>query len=101
MTNLSCVALNQSTQDQTPVGLDLFNDYTVLQSSLANLNIQSHFLGQNIEKHKMNVHIKARPFNCRYGCAFAYNDYSNRNAHEHKKHGGLFTVVNPETQCTD
>jgi len=49
--------------------------------------LQSH-----LQKHKMNVHIKARPFNCRYGCTFAYNDLSNRNAHEKKTHGKLFEV---------
>jgi len=46
--------------------------------------------------HNMSVHIKARPFNCRYGCSFSYNDYRNRNAHEKKKHGGLFT----DKHCT-
>jgi len=44
-----------------------------------------------VNKHKMSAHIKARPYNCRYGCTFAYNDKSNRNAHERKKHGGVFT----------
>jgi len=46
--------------------------------------------------HNMSVHIKARPFNCRYGCSFSYNDLSNRNSHEKKKHGGLF----PDENCT-
>jgi len=50
--------------------------------------------GFNIEyklkAHEMSVHIKARPFKCRYGCTFAYNDSSNRNAHERKTHGKLF-----------
>ena len=42
--------------------------------------------------HEMNVHIKARPFKCRYKCEndFGYNDLSNRNSHERKKHGGIF-----------
>lgn len=44
-----------------------------------------------VNKHKMSAHIKARPYNCRYGCTFAYNDKSNRNAHERKKHGAVFT----------
>ena len=26
----------------------------------------------------------------RYGCDIGYNDVSNRNSHEKKKHGGLF-----------
>ena len=43
-----------------------------------------------LDKHKMNVHLKLRPYKCRYGCTFAYNDISNRNAHERKTHGGLF-----------
>ena len=46
--------------------------------------------------HMMNVHIRTRPYNCRYGCNMAYNDVSNRNSHEKKKHGGLFqTDPNP------
>ena len=40
--------------------------------------------------HMMNVHIRSRPYNCRYGCNMAYNDVSNRNSHEKKKHGGIF-----------
>ena len=45
-----------------------------------------------LKKHKMNVHIKTRPFKCRYLCEndIGYNDVSNRNSHERKKHGGLF-----------
>ena len=45
----------------------------------------------SFEKHKMSVHLKLQPFRCRYGCDFGYNDRSNRNAHEKKKHGKLFT----------
>ena len=40
--------------------------------------------------HTINVHIKSRPFGCRYGCEVKYNDTSNRNSHEKKKHGGLY-----------
>ena len=45
-----------------------------------------------LRKHEMNVHIKTRPFKCRYLCEndIGYNDVSNRNSHERKKHGGLF-----------
>ena len=43
-----------------------------------------------LDKHMMNVHLKLRPYTCRYGCEFAYNDKSNRDAHERKKHGKLF-----------
>ena len=48
-----------------------------------------------LKSHKMNVHIKTRPFRCRYSCQndIGYNDLSNRNSHEKKKHGGLFTQV--------
>ena len=35
----------------------------------------------------MSVHLKLRPFKCRYGCEFGYNDQANRNSHERKKHG--------------
>ncbi len=43
-----------------------------------------------LKTHMMNVHIKARPYACRYGCGAAYNDSSNRGHHERKKHGGNF-----------
>ena len=51
-----------------------------------------------LEKHKMNVHLKLRPYKCRYGvgCEFAYNDTSNRDAHERKKHGKVFTTAKEE-----
>ena len=43
-----------------------------------------------LKKHQMSVHLKLRPYKCRYGCTFAYNDSSNRNAHERKTHGKIF-----------
>jgi len=45
-----------------------------------------------LDKHNMSVHIKSRPYACRYGsgCTMSYNDVSNRNSHEKKKHGALF-----------
>lgn len=46
-----------------------------------------------MRKHEMNVHIKSRPYNCRYGCDIAYNDTSNRNHHEKKKHGGVYVNI--------
>jgi len=46
---------------------------------------------QSMDHHIMSVHLKLRPYKCRYGCEFAYNDSSNRNQHEKKKHGALFT----------
>ena len=48
------------------------------------------FAQLQVRKHRMSVHLKTRPFICRYGCTFAYNDSSNRNAHEKKKHGRIF-----------
>ena len=44
-----------------------------------------------MKNHKMSVHLKLRPYKCRYGCAFAYNDSSNRLTHERKKHGKVFS----------
>ena len=46
----------------------------------------------HLENHRMSVHLKQKPHQCRYGCDIAYNDRSNRNAHEKKKHGKLFTA---------
>ena len=51
-----------------------------------------------MEKHRMSVHLKLRPYNCRYGCEFAYNDSSNRNAHEKKTHGKLFITATEERE---
>ena len=51
-----------------------------------------------LDKHIMNVHLKLRPYNCRYGCEFAYNDSSNRNAHERKTHGKLFIIKKEEKE---
>ena len=43
-----------------------------------------------LKVHSVNVHLKTRPYKCRYGCTFAYNDNGNRNAHERKTHGKIF-----------
>ena len=51
---------------------------------------------KQLEKHRINVHLKTRPYNCRYGCDISYNDTSNRNSHEKKTHGKLFTTVKEE-----
>ena len=48
---------------------------------------------QKLDRHVMSIHLKLKPYNCRYGCDIAYNDYSNRNQHEKKKHGCLFTEI--------
>ena len=64
----------------------------------------------NLSSHQMNVHIKSRPYKCRYpdcnkkctkcmkectkDCTrkeLGYNDTANRNAHEKRVHGGLFS----------
>jgi len=50
----------------------------------------------NMQRHLMSVHLKQRPYKCRYGCSFAYNDISNRNAHEKKSHGQTFKPMNEE-----
>ena len=49
-----------------------------------------------LDKHTMNVHLKLQPYKCRYGCDIGYNDISNRNSHEKKKHGKLFTTEKEE-----
>ena len=43
-----------------------------------------------LEEHAMNVHIKSQLYQCRYGCENRYNDSTNRNVHENRRHGGLF-----------
>jgi len=49
---------------------------------------------QKMNNHIMSVHLKERPYPCRYGCDIqAYNDVSNRNQHEKKNHGQLFTLA--------
>ena len=49
----------------------------------------------DLDRHMMNVHLKLRPYKCRYGlgCEFAYNDKGNRDAHERKKHGKVFNAA--------
>ena len=54
------------------------------------------YKADRLQKHQMSVHLKLRPYKCRYGCSFAYNDPSNRNAHEKKSHGQLFKPMNEE-----
>ena len=43
---------------------------------------------QELRRH-VRIHLDARKYPCRYGCSLRYNDSSNRNAHEKKKHGAL------------
>ena len=49
-----------------------------------------------LKSHQMNVHLKLRPYACRYGCDISYNDSSNRNSHERKTHGKAFTTTSEE-----
>ena len=44
----------------------------------------------HLDRHKINVHIKTEPHKCRYGCDNKYNDLSNRNAHERRRHGHVY-----------
>ena len=48
---------------------------------------------QALRSHMMNVHIKSRPHQCRYGCENSYNDVNNRAAHERRRHGQIFTKI--------
>jgi len=43
-----------------------------------------------LEGHKLSVHIKARPYVCRFGCGAATSDKGNRKKHEVSKHGKSF-----------
>ena len=53
-------------------------------------------LKRKLEIHRINMHLKTKPHSCRYGCDISYNDDSNRNAHEKKTHGKLFTTAREE-----
>jgi len=50
-------------------------------------------INRSFNRHMMSAHLKERPYKCRYGCEFAYNDSSNRNQHEKKKHGALYSAA--------
>ena len=54
------------------------------------------WLQNALDIHIMNMHLKLKPYNCRYGCEISYNDKSNRNHHERRKHGKLFISVEEE-----
>ncbi|TRY67291.1 hypothetical protein TCAL_05173 [Tigriopus californicus] len=43
-----------------------------------------------MKRHKISVHIKNRPFVCRYGCGADYNDECNLRTHEKRRHGGIY-----------
>merc|ERR1712130_822066 len=42
---------------------------------------------RKLKDHMMSVHLKLRPYVCRYGCDQSYNDRSNRRQHEKRAHG--------------
>ena len=44
-----------------------------------------------INKHEMNVHLKLNSYECRYGCSNRYSDNYNRDAHERKTHGQVYS----------
>ena len=77
---------------------DLNRHISIAHTSDENKKIQCQDCGKGfltksqLENHRMNVHLKQRPYQCRYGCDIAYNDTSNRRAHEKKIHGKLFTA---------
>lgn len=43
-----------------------------------------------LEVHRMSVHIKARPFGCRFECGATFNSTGGRSIHERTIHGELF-----------
>ena len=48
------------------------------------------------KNHRISVHEKTYPHKCRYeNCDAKYNDASNRNCHEKKKHGRVFKLGTP------
>ena len=46
-------------------------------SSNVNLAKKVFFTKGKLRSHMMSVHIKERPYSCRYGCEMTYNDSSN------------------------
>ena len=49
------------------------------------------FFGSHaLQRHQMNVHLRLRPYKCRYGCSFASSYSCHRNRHEKKSHGSIF-----------
>ena len=52
----------------------------------------------SLQKHRVNVHLKTYPYQCRYGCEAKYNDPSNRISHEKKKHGGIFKATKEQDE---
>ena len=46
-----------------------------------------------LKNHEFSVHLKSRPFKCRYECGMDYNDPSNMYQHEKRKHGRPFNAA--------
>ena len=46
---------------------------------------------KQLTNHQFSVHLKSRPYKCRYNCGADYNDPSNMYQHEKRKHGALFS----------
>ncbi len=44
------------------------------------------------------VHLKSRPYACRFGCGEAFNHYATRGDHEKSKHGRRFPKTKEQDQ---
>jgi len=49
---------------------------------------RSFFNPTILKRHTLSVHTTETPFNCKYGCAKAFNDFSNCRSHERTVHEG-------------
>eukprot|EP00094_Tigriopus_californicus_P008410 TCALIF_08103-PA protein Name:"Similar to Zinc finger protein ZFMSA12A (Micropterus salmoides)" AED:0.28 eAED:0.28 QI:0/0/0/0.5/1/1/2/0/561 len=59
---------------------------------------QGFLYEDKLKRHRMNKHIRSRPFACRCGCVdVAYNDQSTRNQHENRNHPDHPIVVDRMT----
>ena len=98
-THVEKVQCHHCLKDFSPVYLE---DHIKQQHEPMSLDFNCEICGKGftdkhkLNKHMMNVHLKLRPYKCRYGCEFGYNELSNRNSHERKKHGKIFTTRREE-----
>ena len=77
------------------------NSYTRRREEISMSRLWERLVKKDtLESHRMSMHLKLRPHYCRYGCDMSYNDTSNRNQHEKRVHGQLFTVVKQNTSET-
>ena len=51
-----------------------------------------------VTAHMMSVHIKSRPFVCKYGCGQSYNDHSTLRQHHEKRHGQMTATERRQQQ---